>query len=99
MTVYLAGPMTGLPELNYPAFNALADKLRKAGIEVSNPAENRWDPRNGIPTWADWMKLAIAQLLTCDEVLLLPGWESSRGAQLERHIAEALGLMINEVDS
>lgn len=41
----------------------------------------------------------VDQHLACDEMLLLPGWESSRGAQLERHIAEELGLMINEVDA
>ena len=38
--VYIAGPMTGLPDFNYPAFNAAAAKLRALGLEVLNPAEN-----------------------------------------------------------
>ena len=36
--VYLSGPMTGLPEFNYPAFNALASTLRGSGFVVNNPA-------------------------------------------------------------
>ena len=26
--IYIAGPMSGLPDLNYPAFNAMAERLR-----------------------------------------------------------------------
>jgi hypothetical protein len=29
--IYIAGPMTGLPEFNYPAFNAEAQRLRGLG--------------------------------------------------------------------
>jgi hypothetical protein len=32
--------------------------------------------------------------VTCDAIQLLPGWENSRGATLEHHIAVALGLQI-----
>ena len=38
--IYLAGPMTGLPEFNYPAFHAEAARLRQLGYHVENPAEN-----------------------------------------------------------
>lgn len=38
-TTYLAGPMTGLPDLNFPTFHARAAELRALGHEVVNPAE------------------------------------------------------------
>jgi len=37
--VYLAGPMSGCPGFNYPAFDAAAAHLRAQGYEVVSPAE------------------------------------------------------------
>ena len=89
MRVYLCGPMTGLPDNNYPAFHAMAAELRAAGYEVENPAEN---PPPACGTWAGWMRLGIAQLVKCDGIFLLTGWHKSKGASIERRIAAELGL-------
>lgn len=88
---YVAGPMTGLPEFNYPAFHAEAERLRVLGFWVENPAENA-SPICG--TWEGYLRQAIRQMLLCDGVVLLPGWENSRGAVLERHVAMQLGLVV-----
>lgn len=87
--VYVAGPMTGLPELNFPAFHAASNKLRQSGYEVINPAEINVDPALG---WETCMRADIAQLVTCEYIALLPGWENSKGARLEKHIADNLGM-------
>jgi nucleoside 2-deoxyribosyltransferase len=85
--IYIAGKMSGLPEMGYPAFNAEAARLRALGYNVENPAEN---PEK--PTWAAYMRQAIRQMLTCDAVALLPNWKQSRGALIEHGIAIALGI-------
>jgi hypothetical protein len=89
--LYLAGPMTGLPELNFPAFHAAAALLRQAGHTVINPAEINPDVTMA---WHECMRADIAQLVTCDAIYLLPGWQASKGATLEHHIAERLGLLV-----
>ena len=91
LKLYLAGPMTGLPGLNFPAFHRAAEKLRQAGHEVINPAE--LNPDQSIP-WEHAMRKDIAALVTCDSIALLPGWGKSRGATLEHHIAERLGMKV-----
>lgn len=39
ITVYLAGPMSGHPQFNFPLFDAVADRLRKLGYNIQSPAE------------------------------------------------------------
>lgn len=36
---YLAGPMSNLPQFNYPAFYRIAGKLREMGYKIQSPAE------------------------------------------------------------
>lgn len=50
MKLYIAGPMTGLPDLDFPAFHEAAAKLRAQGHEVINPAEINADPTMGWST-------------------------------------------------
>ena len=90
-TVYVSGPMTGYADWNFPAFNAAAADLRAQGLRVINPADH------GLvdgAEWADYLRTDLVQLLTCERIHLLPGWRKSKGAQLELHVAKALGLQI-----
>ncbi len=83
--------MTGLPGLNFPAFHAAAAKVRALGHTAINPAEVNPDPEM---KWSDAMRADIPQLLTCDGIVMLPGWIHSKGARLELHIATQLGLRV-----
>lgn len=93
--IYIAGPMTGLADLNYPYFNRVAAVLRRLGHHVENPAEN---PEPASKSWADYMRMAVRQLATCDTVVLLLNWELSKGACVEHRLAHDLGLQVVKVD-
>jgi hypothetical protein len=92
MKVYISGPMTGLPEFNYPAFHDAARRwrIKYPDWEIVNPAEHF----DGITTLsrATYLRKDFAEVLESDALALLPGWEESAGATLEVAIADALGL-------
>lgn len=99
MKVYIAGPMSGLPDFNYPAFNAAEGKLAVAGHYPLNPARSEELNTTGKSQhWVWYMRHALRMVADADGVALLPGWENSRGAALENHVASALGLDIRTLD-
>lgn len=102
--VYCAGPMSGYPEYNFPAFFAKEKELIAAGFEVVNPASLNVVPEGvtvvaGDKYWKEFMKEDIRQLIECDKIYMLKGWRSSKGASLEFTIAWALGLEVEYEDN
>jgi hypothetical protein len=95
--IYIAGPMTGLPELNFPAFHAAAERFAEAGWQVSNPALN-FGGRTDLPREV-YLRADVAMLAGCDAIALLPGWQQSRGATLEAVLAAELGLRFFDADT
>lgn len=91
MRIYLSGPMSGLPDLNFPAFHAEAARLRALGYDVVSPAEVNPDHTM---SWEQCMRADIKALCDCDAIALMPGWENSKGAHLELHIAHRIGLKV-----
>lgn len=90
-TIYVAGPMTGYTNLNFPAFNFVADGLRSVGWTVVNPAELNVGIQND---WKACMVEDIKHLMECDAIFMLNGWKKSKGASLEHHIAKELGMKV-----
>ena len=87
--IYLSGPMTGIPENNFPAFHYWAAKLRIDGYEVVSPAEIQ-----EASTWELCLRSDLREMCTCDAIALMPGWEGSKGANLELHVAHRLGMRV-----
>lgn len=88
--------MTGLPDLNFPAFNQAALELRSLGLDVINPAEICTD--TGM-SWEACMRADIKALCDCDTIAMLPGWENSSGAHLEVHVSHRLGIKVMSLDA
>lgn len=90
--VYIAGPMRHWPDENFPAFHDAAKKLRDLGYNIFNPAE-------GLPSgksFSEYMRQDLPELFACDAVVVLEGWDCSRGAILEVSVARGLGLPVYE---
>lgn len=85
--VYVAGPMTGLPEFNRPAFFAAEAHLKELGAVVVNPAVLP----DGFSHDA-YMRMCIPMMMECDAVAFLPGWHQSKGARQEFTRAHSFGL-------
>lgn len=100
--------MTGLPEFNKAAFDAAAKYVESMGWTAVNPYHA--DPthegacskgtgdRHEHP-WECWMKASLCMMLTCEAVLLLPGWENSRGATIEHDLAKQCGMQVSFLGS
>lgn len=105
MKIYIAGPMTGLPDWNFPAFFEAEKELLSLGYEVVNPAhsdgatvqealESAGNPETPNNTWRWYMRRDLPHVLEVDALCVLPGWRNSKGASLEVHVAKAIGLPI-----
>lgn len=95
--VYISGPMSGIAEHNFPAFFDAEDRIAAHGFMVENPARNV--KHTHLPdAWETWMRLAIAQLVRCGEMVQLPGWENSAGAKFEHEIALRLGIKVSTLE-
>lgn len=103
--IYLAGPMTNVPDYNAVTFSAAAILAREHGWTPVNPHDT--DPahdgpcppgekHNGHPNLC-WYAAALRVLATCDAILMLPGWEASRGARLEHDWAQLAGMAIHHI--
>jgi hypothetical protein len=101
MKLYIAGPMTGMEDWNFPAFFDAEEQLKSLGYAVENPARHDGNTveealatvgtlENPVEKWEFYVKRDLKYLLECVGVVLLPGWQESEGARLEVHIAKKL---------
>ena len=103
MRIYISGPMSGLDDDNRDEFSRMASLLQAKGHEPVNPHDiiptRRIQMTAGFveepikdPEYFDYLKADIAVLMTCDAYVLLDGWGDSRGARIEKGLADDLGI-------
>ena len=88
---YISGPISGMPDVNVKAFQEVADRLLVQGIECVNPHCLRHDHDK---SWSSYMRVDIKAMMDCDVIIMLPGWEKSKGAVIEHGLALDLGMTV-----
>lgn len=94
---YICGPMSGMPEHNFPAFNECAGRLRMwTNWQIVSPVELELNANfpPGSLSREEYLKADIRELLECTVLVRLPGWSDSQGAQCEYHVATEIGCEI-----
>lgn len=90
--IYVAGPMSGHKDCNYPEFNRVSGLLRAVGFQVVNPAENTFRGH-----YVDFLREDLRQVLDCGGVAVLDQWWLSVGARNEVSVAGLLKLPVRTV--
>lgn len=108
ISVYLSGPMRGVPLFNAPAFDRATAELEDLGYDVFNPVDHDidlgfdpYDPRNADAVFdlAEALAWDLARVREADCVFVLPGWGRSDGCRAELALAFALGKPVYRYDS
>lgn len=88
--VYLSGPITNTK--NYKGLFMFAGELIEFG-----EAKQIYNPTLQIPasfSWKQAMHRCLSEITAYDTIVMLPGWNVSRGARLERDVALACGMHV-----
>lgn len=90
LKVYLSGAITNNPKYK-EEFASTAKYLKRLGFKVFNPASY---PEHKAWEWEDYLRRDIPLLCKCDAIIMINDWRTSKGARLERFIAEKLGIEV-----
>ena len=93
--IYIAGPMTGVEDLNRAEFYKASDYFASRDFSFFNPLHcafmNGWDERTPLSAIAP---VLLNTLMLCTHIYMLRGWERSKGARAEHAVAVWIGLEI-----
>lgn len=92
--LYVAGPMSGYQESNYPAFNEASRLLGEVGFETVNPATA---VVGNEAHYVDFIREDLRMMLDCHGVAVLDSWWESTGARNEVNVAGILKMPVRPV--
>ena len=90
--IYIAGPVTGDPDY-MEKFNKAEEKLKNEGWTVINPVKVNANLPDDT-TWDQYLRMGYTMLDICDSILMLHGFENSKGAVRELGYAQEQGITI-----
>lgn len=99
--LFISGPMTGLPNYNFDRFNEVEAEIRGGNprIEIVNPVTicRRFKKELVLSDKRVFDAMIAEQQKeerTCNAILLLDGWQKSKGVRLELKTAIECGMDI-----
>lgn len=97
---YLSGPISLGGKATEAQIEENRQRLRSAEQVMTLEGRTVFNPES-LPddldwSWEQFMRICIVQLAQSKEVVVMPGWQTSRGARLEVFVAGELGIPVTE---
>jgi hypothetical protein len=108
--IYLSGPISGKSKEEYMQdFAEEEEYLNDRGYSVVNPTKIRapnTDASGRVlidfdsniffqdSLWNYYMRKGLVELCECQTIYMLEGWQDSKGARLEYHVAKEFGMSV-----
>lgn len=107
MTVYISGAISGKPDRNRAAFDEAVQRVKESCadadyLRVVNPVllgeKLELDfiemGRTDKPTENEYLRKDMKELLSCNAMFMIDGWQGSKGANKELKLASMVGIPV-----